>query len=220
MFLAVIESGSFTAAADRLGASSGQASKLVARLEAELGVRLLNRTTRAVATTEAGRAYAERLRPLMEEFDTLDLSIRDISQVPRGSLRLSVPLTFGGLELAPTLNDFASHYPEIALDVAFSDRFVNLVDEGFDLAVRIGRLDSSSLIVRRLYAVRLVVVAAPEYLARAGRPKDPGDLPHHACIIDTNLRDPDRSARRSRARMSAAVLVHLNGFGCALCCAR
>lgn len=139
MFVAVMESGSFTAAAERLGTSSGQASKLVSRLESELGVRLLDRTTRSVAPTEAGRAYYERLRPLIEGFDNLDLASRNISQAPRGRLRLTAPLTFGALELAPTLNAFALRYADIELDVSFSDRVVNLVDEGFDMAIRAGR---------------------------------------------------------------------------------
>ena len=103
MFVAVMETGSFTAAADRLVTSSGQASKLVARLESDLGVRLLNRTTRAVSATEAGQAYFDRLRPLLDEFDNLDASVRDASQAPRGRLRLTAPLTFGAIELAPTL---------------------------------------------------------------------------------------------------------------------
>ena len=101
MFAAVMETGSFAAAATRLGTSSGQASKLVARLEAELGVRLLNRTTRAVSATEAGQAYLERIWPLLEEFDSLDLAIRSSAQVPRGRLRLTAPLTFGTMELTP-----------------------------------------------------------------------------------------------------------------------
>jgi len=107
MFVAVMETGSFVGAAERLGTSSGQASKLVSRLEAELGVRLLNRTTRAVAATEAGRAYFDRIRALLEEFDGLDLSIKNISQAPRGRLRLTAPLTFGAVELAPTLKSEA-----------------------------------------------------------------------------------------------------------------
>ncbi len=192
MFRAVIETGSFTAAAQRLGTSSGQASKLVSRLEGELGVRLLDRTTRSVAPTEAGRAYFDRLRAILDELDALDLSVRNISQEPRGTLRLSAPLTFGELQLAPALNEFAQHYPAIALDVSFSDRVVNLVDEGFDLALRIGQPAQSRLVMRRLCAARIVVVAAPDYLARAGTPARPEDLRDHACITDTNFRDPDR----------------------------
>src|SRR5690606_6224277 len=108
MFLAVMETGSFTAAAERLGTSSGQASKLVSRLESALGVQLLSRTTRAVAPTEAGQAYFDRLRPLLDEFDALDALIRDVSHAPRGRLRLTAPLTFGAMEIAPALNDFAA----------------------------------------------------------------------------------------------------------------
>jgi DNA-binding transcriptional LysR family regulator len=192
MFVAVMESGSFTAAAERLGTTSGQASKLVSRLESELGVRLLNRTTRAVSATEAGQAYFDRLRPLLDEFDALDASVRDASLAPRGRLRLTAPLTFGITELAPTLNDFALNYAEIELDVSFSDRVVNLVDEGFDIAVRVGRPDDSSLIARKLCDVRIVVVGAPAYLDRIGEPRAPEDLAVHQCIIDTNFRDPNR----------------------------
>ncbi|MBW6493318.1 MAG: LysR family transcriptional regulator [Burkholderiaceae bacterium] len=192
MFLAVIDTGSFTGAAEKLGTRSGQASKLISRLETELGVRLLNRTTRSVAPTEAGRAYYDRLKPLVDELDTLDLDIRNISQSPRGRLRLTAPLTFGTLELAPALNAFAGLYPDIELDVTFSDRVVNVVDEGFDLAVRVGRPGDSSLIIRRLCAVRIVVVAAPPYVDAHGSPPTPADLAKHACIIDTNFREPNR----------------------------
>ncbi len=192
MFAAVMESGSFTAAAERLGTTSGQASKLVSRLESELGVRLLNRTTRAVSATEAGQAYFDRLRPLLDEFDALDAAVRDASQAPRGRLRLTAPLTFGTAELAPALNDFALTYDEIELDVSFSDRAVNLVDEGFDMAVRVGRPDDSSLIARKLCDVHIVMVAAPAYLDRKGTPRVPEDLTAYECIIDTNFRDPNR----------------------------
>jgi DNA-binding transcriptional LysR family regulator len=192
MFIAVVETGSFTAAAARLGTSSGQASKMVSRLEATLGVRLLNRTTRAVVTTEAGQAYFERVRALIEEFDGLDLSIRNQSQAPRGRLRLTAPLTFGVMELAPALYRFARQYPEIALDVSFTDRVVNLVDEGFDMAVRIGRPTDSSLIARRLCDVHVVLVAGDAYLERHGEPLRPEALSDHECIIDTNFREPER----------------------------
>jgi len=192
MFITVVEMGSFIGAAERLGTSSGQASKLLSRLEAELGVRLLNRTTRAVSPTEAGRAYYERLRPLLDEFDNLDLAIRNTSQSPRGRLRLTAPLTFGAMELTPALNAFAASFPDIELDVGFSDRVVNIVDEGFDAAIRVGRPDDSSLIARKLCDVRIVVVGAPAYLDRRGKPSAPEDLARHECIIDTNFREPNR----------------------------
>ena len=192
MFVAVMEAGSFTAAAERLGTRSGQASKLVSRLEAELGVRLLNRTTRAVSPTEAGQAYYARIRPILDDLAALDLSVRNISQEPRGLLRLTAPLTFGTLELAQALNDFAARYPEIELDVNFTDRVVNLVDEGFDMGVRVGRPADSSLVATRLCDVRLLVVGSATYLARRGEPHAPGDLAGHDCIIDTNFREPNR----------------------------
>ena len=126
--------------------------------------------------------------PLAETTDVIIL----MSDSARLQVRLTAPLTFGTLGLAPALNDFALRYPGIELDVSFTDRIVHLIDDGFDMALRIGRSGDSSLIMRRLCGVRLVVVAAQEYLRRKGRPEAPGDLAAHACIIDTNFRDPNR----------------------------
>ncbi|RDE08503.1 LysR family transcriptional regulator [Pelagibacterium lacus] len=207
MFVAVMETGSFTAAAARLGTSSGQASKLVSRLESELGVRLLSRTTRAVSPTEAGQAYFDRLRPLLEEFDNLDAAIRDASHSPRGKLRLTAPLSFGTTELAAALNAFAAEFDEIELDVSFSDRLVNLVDEGFDMAVRVGMPNDSSVIARKLYNVRIMVVGAPAYLDRRGEPSSPDDLSRFDCIIDTNFKDPSRWPFRTAQGEPMAVPV-------------
>lgn len=192
MFATVMELGSFVAAAEKLGTSSGQASKLVSGLEAELGVRLLNRTTRAVSPTEAGQSYYDRLRPLLDEFADLDLAVRNIAQVPRGRLRVTAPDRFGAAELATALSDFAIQYPDIELDVEFTDRLVNLVDEGFDVAVRAGPPRDSSLIARKLYQIRVGVFASPAYLAAHGTPETPQDLTAHHCILDTNMRDPTR----------------------------
>lgn len=192
MFVAVMETGSFVGAAARLGASSGQASKLVSRLEGELGVRLLNRTTRAVSATEAGRAYFERIRTLLEEFDGLDRAIKTTSQAPRGRVRLTAPMTFGTMELVGALNAFAARFDEIELDVGFTDRLVSLVDEGFDLAVRVGRPSDTGLIARKLCDMRIVLVGSAGYLEAHGVPTRPADLARHACIIDTNFRDPGR----------------------------
>jgi DNA-binding transcriptional LysR family regulator len=207
MFVAVMETGSFTGAAERLGTSSGQASKLVSSLESQLSVRLLNRTTRSVSATEAGQAYFERMRVLLDEFDELDHSIRNISQAPRGRLLLTAPLTFGTVELAPALNDFAALYADIELDVSFSDRVVNLIDEGFDMAVRVGRPGDSSLIIRKLCDVRIVVIGSAGYLERHGDPESPEDLALHHCIIDTNFRDPYRWPFRDPKRGERTVPV-------------
>lgn len=188
-FAAVADARSFTQGARRLGVSAAQASKLVARLENRLGARLLNRTTRDVSLTDTGRAYLERARQLLDEFQALESSVSEEGG-PRGLLRISTPVTFGAAELTPALLDFAAGYPDVALDVSSTDRMVNLVEEGFDVAVRIGQLGDSSLVARKLAAVRLVACAAPDYLARAGEPEAPEDLAAHAAIIDTNGADP------------------------------
>jgi DNA-binding transcriptional LysR family regulator len=189
-FVAVLETGSFSRAADRMGVSPGQASKLVSKLETDLGVRLINRTTRALSATEAGQAYYERLKSLIEEFDALDASVRNVAGVAKGRLRLTAPLTFGTMQLASALIEFAEAYPEIELDVSFSDRVANLIDEGFDMAIRIGGPADSSLIARRLCDVRIVTAASPTYLKTHKTPQTPADLAEHACIVDTNFRDP------------------------------
>jgi DNA-binding transcriptional LysR family regulator len=190
MFVAVLETGSFSRAAVRLGTSPGQASKLLSKLEADLGVRLLHRTTRALTPTEAGQSYFERLRALLEEFDALDASVRSASGKAVGRLRLSVPISFGTMQLAPLLVEFARAYPDIQLDVSFSDRVVNLVDDGFDAVVRVGQPGDTSLIARRLCDMRIVLAAAPDYLRTRGEPATPDDLSGHDCIIDTNFREP------------------------------
>jgi DNA-binding transcriptional LysR family regulator len=190
MFAAVIDTGSFAAAAIRLGTSTGQASKLVSRLERELGVQLIMRTTRALSLSEVGRAYYERIKALIEDFDSLDASVRNASGAPSGRLRITAPITFGTTQLTPVLISFAAAFPDIQLDVSFSDRLVNLVDEGFDAAVRIGQPTDSSLIVRKLCAVRIVLVASRSYLDVRGTPVIPSELVEHDCIIDTNFHDP------------------------------
>ncbi|HEX2801793.1 MAG TPA: LysR family transcriptional regulator [Phenylobacterium sp.] len=188
-FAAVADARSFTQGARRLGVSSAQVSKLVARLENRLGARLLNRTTRDVSLTDTGRAYLERARVLIEDFQSLEGSVRDQSG-PRGLLKISAPVSFGASQLTPALLDFAQAYPDVALEVSSTDRMVNLVEEGFDVGVRIGQLADSSLIARRLAAVRLVTCASPVYLQRFGSPLNPQDLAAHEAIIDTNSRDP------------------------------
>ena len=190
MFVAVLEAGSFAKAARLMRTSSGQASKLVSKLEADLGVQLLKRTTRALSPTEVGQAYYERVKPLLEEFAALDASVRDASGTASGRIRISVPVSFGTAQLAPVFIAFAKAYPEIQLDVGFSDRVVNLVDEGFDLSVRIGAHGDSSLIARKLSENRVVVAASPDYLARHGEPQTPEALVGRECIIDSNFREP------------------------------
>ena len=192
MFLKVVETGSFAEAARQLRSSSGQASKLVARLEADLGVKLLNRSTRALALTEAGQAYAERLRGLVDAFDDLDAEMHEAAISPRGLLRLTAPLSLGTIRLAPMLAEFARAYPEIALDVQFTDRIVSLMDEGFDAAIRVGEPTDTALTGRRLGRVKTLALASPGYLAERGEPQRPADLVAHDCVIDTNRREPTK----------------------------
>lgn len=226
MFVSVLDTGSFAAAARRLQTSSGQASRLVARLEADLGVQLLNRTTRALAPTEAGQVYYERMKDLLAEMEALEVSVRSQSGLAAGRLRVSAPVTFGTRRLVPLMMRFAADYPAIRLDVQFSDRVVNLLEEGFDLAVRVGMAPDSSLIARRLGETRLITLAAPSYLAARGLPERPEDLAGQDLILDSNMRDPTRWSFRGaepvgvtgRLRFSnaeACLSAALSGFGIA-----
>jgi len=218
-FIAVADARSFTQAARRLEVSPAQVSKLVARLEDRLGARLLNRTTRDVSLTDTGRAFLERARLVLDDFQSLESSVREQSG-PRGLLRVSAPVTFSAAELAPALLEFAAAYPEVALDVSSTDRMVNLVEEGFDVAVRIGRLEDSSLVARKLAAVRLVTCAAPAYLAAAGTPVAPDDLTAHEAIIDTNAADPALWAfRRGEKLQEVRVQGRLRFSGAQACVA-
>lgn len=190
MFIAVMETGSFTAAAQRLGASHGQASKLISRLERDLGVTLLRRSTRSLTPTEVGRAYYEQIRQLIANYDALNDSVRNSSNTPSGILRISAPVTFGTLQMPDLLIEFAHRYPDIELDVRFADRLVNVIDEGFDLVLRIGKLEDSSLIARKLCDIRIVLVASPDYLSARGTPSHWEQLTEHDCVVDTNFREP------------------------------
>lgn len=192
MFIAVMESGSFTAAARRLGTSHGQASKLISRLEQDLGVQLFRRSTRSLTPTDVGNAYYQRVRPLIADYDALNDSVRNIAGSPSGVLKISAPVTFGSLQLAGHLIDFARRYADIELDVSFNDRLVSVVDEGFDLALRIGHLEDSNLIARKLCDIRVITLASAGYLAARGEPGHWSQLAQHDCIIDTNFREPDQ----------------------------
>lgn len=190
MFVAVMEAGSFAGAAQRLTTSNGQASKLISRLEQELGVQLFKRSTRALVATEIGRAYYERVKKLLDGYDSLNDDIRNTSDSPSGKVRISAPVTFGSMQLATHLIAFAQRYPQIELDVSFSDRLVNVVDDGFDLALRIGNLTDSSLLARKLCDIQVIHVASPGYLQTHGAPMHWHELSQHECILDTNFRDP------------------------------
>lgn len=186
-FVAVADTGSFTAAAERLGLSRALTSKYVAHLENRLGTRLLNRTTRHVEMNSAGRAYRERVVLLLSDFDDLEGAVRDRRETPSGRLRIAAPVTFTERFLPLPIAEFTDRFPEVSLELSLSDRQVDVVAEGFDVAVRIGNLVDSSLIARRLAGATSVICAAPDYLERRGVPNTLAELATHRCVLDDNL---------------------------------
>ncbi len=190
IFVAVAEAGSFTAGARRLGISTALASKQLRKLEEHLGVRLLNRTTRSLTLTEVGQGYLIEAQRLVEDVESVEALVRDRGQTPRGHLILSAPVTYGEMYLTDTVSRFLARHPEVSVELRLTDRRVSLVEEGIDLAVRIGVMDEDSMIARRLTKVQLTVCATPSYLARRGCPSTPEELADHDCILDTNYRTP------------------------------
>jgi len=188
VFVAAVETGSLAAAAERLGLSPKLASKYMAELEARLGTRLLTRTTRQLGLTASGEQLLARAPGWLQTLDEMTGELREPRSGLAGTLRLSAPVSFGEDRLAPLLRQFRAPHPDLVIDLRLSDRFVDLAAEGIDVALRIGRLDTSSLVVRKLGTVRLLLVAAPEYITRRGQPETLMDLPRHACLRDTNLR--------------------------------
>jgi DNA-binding transcriptional LysR family regulator len=188
-FVRVADSGSFSDAARRLNLSKSVVSRQVAALEADLGVRLLHRTTRSLTLTEAGRAFHDKATRILSDVDEAVTSVSRLQQAPRGRLRISAPTNFGIHHLVPAVPQFLDRYPEVELDLVLNDRFVDLVDEGFDVAVRVGRLADSSLVSRRLAPFRAEVCASPAYLAAHGAPASPDDLAGRACLTYSYL-DP------------------------------
>ena len=206
VFVSVADLQGFAQAGRRLGISPAQVSKLIARLEDRLNSRLFNRTTRDVSLTDQGRALQNRARALVEEYDQLERAAQETAK-PHGLLKLSAPITFG-MQLGLTLLDFARAYPDVGLDVSFTDRHVNLVEEGFDAAVRISSLADSSLIARKLASVQSVTIAAPKYLAVRSTPRVPDDLRAHEAIIDLNRGDTwefGTGSKRLNVRMSGRL---------------
>ncbi len=181
-FIRVAQTGSFTQAARAMGLTASALSKRVKALEARLGVRLLNRTTRRVALTDAGRAFLERAEAIVGDVVEAEAALADLEARPRGVLRVGAPMDFGRRHLASAIADFAATHPELRVEIELSDRVVDLLGEGLDVVVRIGRLRDSSLVARRLAPCRRVVCASPGYLDAHGRPERPDDLTRHTRI--------------------------------------
>ena len=200
-FVAVADSGSFTEAGTKLGRDASVISRRVSQLEEELGVSLFSRTTRRVVLTEVGARYHQRVQGLLEELSVASREASDIAASPQGLLRVSVPVTFGRQWIAPLLPRFLASHPHIRLDVRSSDRFVDVVAEGFDVAIRVGRLRDSSLTARKIASYRNLLVAAPAYLEAHGKPRTPEDLKTHACIGFTGYTGwPDWSLSKAGKR--------------------
>jgi DNA-binding transcriptional LysR family regulator len=187
VFVRVVTRGSFTLAAEDLRLSRAVVSKYLSRLEDRLGARLLHRTTRRLSLTEAGAALFEASRGALERIEEAEAAVARFQAKPRGRLRVSAPMSFGILHLGPAMSDFGRAYPEITLDVRLDDRYVNLVEDGFDVAVRIGELTDSSLVARKLATTHALACASPAYLEEHGEPETPEDLAAHDCLIYSYL---------------------------------
>lgn len=186
-FVNVVESGSLSAAAERLGIAKSAVSRRLAELEGRLGVQLLNRTTRSISLTDSGRRYLDSCQRILSDLEESELAIADEQAVLRGSIRIAAPLSFGIHHLSPVLNNFQKAHPDVLLDLSLDDRQVNLQEAGFDLGLRIGKLEDSSLVAKKLSPIRRIVIASPDYLAQYGEPQTPEDLKHHLGLTYTNM---------------------------------
>jgi DNA-binding transcriptional LysR family regulator len=212
-FVATAQTGSFTAAAEQLGVSNRLTSKYVAELEARLGVRLLQRTTRKVGLTPAGEDLLARVPALLDDLDDLIGEVSEGSRGFAGVIRVSASITFGETYVAAMLERFSQRNPALSFDLRLSDRHVDLAGEGIDVAFRMGRSDIQSLKARKLGSFSTLLVASPDYLARKGTPQNPAELAHHDCIIDTNRRSPRRwsfGTGSSEASVTVQGRFHVN----------
>lgn len=227
VFVAVAEEQGFAAAARRLNMSPPAVTRSVAALEDHLGVKLLQRSTRYVRTTEAGLHYLEDARRILLEVEAADETAAGISATPRGQLTVTAPVLFGRKFVTPGVVDYLNQYPETEVSVMFLDRVVNLLEEGMDVGIRIGNLPDSSMRALRVGSVRIVLCASPEYLKQHGMPKEPDDLHGHSMIasiagnhlLDLRFKTKDRERNiRLKARLNtntndAAIEAALHGFG-------
>ena len=191
-FVRVVEAGSFTAVATEQNTTQPTISRQVAALEDHLGARLLTRTTRALTLTDDGRAFYEHALRVLEAVGEAENAVGRRQAKPTGTLRLAVPVVLGRRHIVPRLARFLARYPEVSIDLAMSDGFVDLVEQGIDLAIRVGEITDQSLVARKIVAVRRITVASPAYLAAKGTPRRPDDLNRHDCIVYTRLATGNR----------------------------
>lgn len=224
VFAEVAERGSFTAAARRLNRSPAAVTRAVAELEARLGVRLLNRTTRAVSVTEPGQRFLAGARRVLADLAEIEQAAIGQGRAPRGELRLTAPIVFGRRHVLPLVTDFLAQYPEVSVRLTLLDRPVDLIEESIDAAIRIGALADSSAIATRVGALRRIAVAAPGYLKRRGRPKTPRDLAAHDVVAFSGMDGVERwrfsggveapiKPRLILNTAEAAIDAAISGFG-------
>jgi DNA-binding transcriptional LysR family regulator len=185
IFVKVAERKSFVRAADDLGITQSGVSNAIKRLEEQTGTRLLARTTRRVSLTDDGTAFFERCRQALAEIDEAEQVLKEAQLTPSGNLRVDLPVSFGRIKMVPLLGPFQARYPDVRLSVSFTDRYIDLIEEGVDICVRVGVLHDSSLIARRLIGSQQRVVGTPAYFAKHGLPKTPDDLANHNCLAFT-----------------------------------
>ncbi|MBB5192499.1 DNA-binding transcriptional LysR family regulator [Silvimonas terrae] len=206
IFVRVIERGSFAAAAEGSGMTATMVGNHIRALENRLGTRLLNRTTRRQSLTEIGRSYYEQCVSILAQVHAAEIDARDMRTRPRGRLRVSAPVIYASQRLAPAMKEYLEQYPDVHVELALSDRVVDLADGGFDAAIRVGTLPDSSLISRPLAPSARIACAAPEYLARHGTPVCPVELTEHNCLAFGYDSDPDRDWRFTLADGSAQTV--------------
>ena len=217
-FIAVVDTGSFTAAADRLGAAKSAVSRRVSALEGRLGVQLLHRTTRVLNLTETGRSFYNHGTRILADLEEAEAAVQQEHGELRGTLRFALPLSFGVRHMCGPIATFSKQHPKVRFDLDLNDRRVDLIEDNFDVALRIGRLADSSLIARRLFDVRAVVCGSPHYLNVHGAPKTPADLADHQCLVYSNLIDPnkweyeDRDGNRNVVKVNSIMSASSGDF--------
>lgn len=208
VFSRVVEEGSFSAAARKLGLSKASVSREISALEQRLGAQLLRRTTRRMSLTEVGDVFHERCQRVIEAAKEAEFSVSQLQEAPRGAIRLAVPMSFGHLQIAPRLPRFLERYPNIRVDVDATDRIVDLVYERVDLSIRIGRPREQSYVQRKLCPIRLLMCASTEYLERRGLPRTPDDLSEHVCLGYTGRTAAWRFSTGERIKTAGSLNVN------------